>query len=121
MGLMRASASGIASACAFFVALLSGANAQNQNSQALSYNQSYENAVAQARQKCNELWSDHAFDSLRGKIQFDGDKKPSFKMLTSTERFAAKDKPLGDLAIQTLEKCRVAWELFAEVGDGMKG
>ena len=109
---MRVSASGIALACALFVALCApGANAQNQNSQPLSFNQSYENAVAQARQKCNELWSDHAFDSLRSKIQFDGEQKTSFKMLTSNERFPAKDKPIGDLAIQTLEKCRAAWAL----------
>jgi hypothetical protein len=107
---MRVSASGIVLACAFFVSVWSpGANAQNENSQPPSFNQSYENAVAQARQKCNELWSDHAFDSLRAKIQFDGEKKPNFKMLTSTERLPAKDKPLGDLAIQTLEKCRAAW------------
>ena len=107
---MRILASSIAFACGF-LAVVSGprANAQSQNSQPLSFNQSYENAAAQAQQKCNELWSDHAFDSFRNKIEFDGDKKPTFKMLTSTDRFAAKDKPIGDLAIQTLEKCRAAW------------
>jgi uncharacterized caspase-like protein len=30
-------------------------------------------------------------------------------MLTSTERVSAKDKPVADLAIKTLEKCRQAW------------
>jgi uncharacterized caspase-like protein len=109
---MRACASAIALACAFLALLLGlPASAQDQNSKSLFFNQSYESAVAQARQKCNELWSDHAFDSFRGKIQFDGEKKPTFKMLTSTDRLPAKDKPLGDLAIQTLEKCRTAWAL----------
>jgi uncharacterized caspase-like protein len=107
---MRVAASGITLTCALLVVLCGlGAHAQNQDSKSSFFNQSYEDAVAQARHKCNELWADHAFDSLRNKIQFDGDKKPNFKMLTNTERFAAKDKPLGDLAIQTLEKCRAAW------------
>lgn len=107
---MHIRASSIALACGF-LAVVCGlrANAQDQNSKASLINQPYVNAVAQAQQKCHELWSDHAFDSLRNKIQFDGQKKPTFKMLTSTERLPAKDKPLGDLAIQTLEKCRAAW------------
>jgi uncharacterized caspase-like protein len=107
---MRILASSIAFACGF-LAVVSGsrANAQDQNSKSSFYNHPYESALAQARQKCIELWSDHAFDSLRTKIQLDGEKKPTFKMLTSMERLPAKDKPLGDLAIQTLEKCRAAW------------
>lgn len=30
-------------------------------------------------------------------------------MLTSNEKVASKEKPLGDLAIKTMEKCRSAW------------
>jgi uncharacterized caspase-like protein len=81
---------------------------QTQQPNARSFNQTYEIAVAQARQKCHELWSDHAFDSLRTKIGLEGE-KPSFKMLTNTERFPARDKPVGDLAIKALENCRTAW------------
>jgi uncharacterized caspase-like protein len=106
---MRIGAGSVAIACGFLVVMCGlRANAQDQTSNPPSFYQTYQNAVAQARQKCHELWSDHAFDPLRSKIQV-GETKPSFKMLTSTERFPAKDKPLGDLFIQALEKCRSAW------------
>jgi len=107
---MRVYASGIALACGSVALICSlSANAQDQNSNASSFNQRYESAVAQAVQKCNELWSDHVFDPLRDKVQLKVGEKPSFKMLTSTERVSAKDKPVADLAIKTLEKCRQAW------------
>jgi hypothetical protein len=106
---MRTGASSIALAGGLLLAICGlGANAQDQNSKPPSFSQTYDNAVAQARQKCHELWSDHAFDSLRTKIELEGE-KPNFKMLTNTQRFLAKDKPTGDLAIQTLEECRKAW------------
>jgi hypothetical protein len=57
---LRTGSCSIALACAVF-AVVCGlrANAQDQHSKSSFFNQSYEDAVAQARQKCNELWSDH--------------------------------------------------------------
>jgi len=74
--------------------LSAASNAQDQNSNASSFNQRYESAVAQAVQKCNELWSDHVFDPLRDKVQLKVGEKPSFKMLTSTKGFQLKTNPL---------------------------
>jgi Caspase domain len=104
---MHRIASSISLACGL-LALVCGTRAIAQDSTSPSYNQVYENAVAQAEQKCNELWSDHVFDPLRDKIPLYWE-KPTFQMLTNTERFRFKDKPLGDLAMKTLEKCRSAW------------
>ena len=53
------------------------------------------------------LWSDHAFDPLRDKVSL-GEEKPTSPMLTNTERLRPEDKPLADLAIKTLERCRAA-------------
>ncbi len=72
------------------------------------FNQSYESAVAKARQECATLWADHAFDPLRDKINFREDKPPP-AMLTNSTRIRPKEKPLADLAITTLGKCRTAW------------
>ncbi len=84
------------------------AHAQAQQSNAPTFNESYESAFAKARQECTALWSDRAFDPLRSKIPLGGD-KPTFSMLTNTQKLQPKDKPLADLAIKTLEKCRAAY------------
>jgi hypothetical protein len=65
-------------------------------------------AMRKAAADCKALWADHAFDSLRDKIALEG--KPSFAMLTNAERLRPQDKPVADLAVKTLEKCRAAYE-----------
>ena len=82
--------------------------AQTQQPNATSFNQTYEVAKAKARDECKTLWSDRAFDPLRSKIPLD-EEKPAFSMLTNREKLRPKDKPLADLAIKTLEKCRAAY------------
>jgi Caspase domain len=67
--------------------------------------QTSDSAVAQARQACAELWSDHKFDPLRSKIPL-GDEKPTFEMLKNSERLRPKDRPLAELAIKAVEQCR---------------
>jgi uncharacterized caspase-like protein len=84
----------------------SGAMAQQVD--ATKFNQSYDSAVAKARQECATLWSDHAFDPLRDRINFSED-KPPLAMLTNTTRLHPKEKRLADLAIKMLERCRTAW------------
>ena len=81
--------------------------AQQQNVE--DFSQKYEKEVSKARTECSALWSNHDFDSLRTKIPF-GDEKPTFSMLKSIERLSRKDRPLADLAIKSLEKCRKAYE-----------
>ncbi len=81
---------------------------QAQQSNTPTFNKSYETTVAKAREECTTLWPDHAFDPLRDKIPL-GEEKPTFAMLKNTERLKAKDKPLADLAIKALEKCRAAY------------
>jgi hypothetical protein len=51
------------------------------------------------------LWADHAFDPIRDRFPFGGE-KPTFAMLTDQTRILAKDRPLAALAIKTIEKCR---------------
>lgn len=63
---------------------------------------------AKAKDVCKTLWSDRAFDALRVKIPL-GEEKPTFAMLKNAERLKAKDRPLADLAIKTLDKCRAAY------------
>ena len=63
---------------------------------------------AKAKDVCKTLWSDRAFDALRMKIPL-GEDKPTFAMLKNAERLKPKDRPLADLAIKTLEKCRAAY------------
>ena len=82
--------------------------AQAQEPHSPTFNQTYEGAFAQARAACKTLWSDRLFDPLRGKIPL-GEEKPTFSMLTNTEKLRSKDKPLADSAIKTLEKCRTAY------------
>ena len=69
---------------------------------------SFNITFAKAKDVCRTLWSDRAFDTLRVKIPL-GDDKPTFAMLKNIERLKAKDRPLADLAIKTLEKCRAAY------------
>ena len=87
---------------------VSNASVLAQQPDATKFNQSYESAVAKARQECATLWSDHVFDPLRDKINFSED-KPPLAMLTNSTRIRPKDKPLADLAIKMLERCRTAW------------
>src|ERR1700680_3410306 len=79
-----------------------------QQSNAANFNNTYESVVAKARETCATLWSDRAFDPLRVKIPL-GEEKPTFAMLKNIEKLQAKDRPLADLAIKALEKCRAAY------------
>jgi hypothetical protein len=89
--------------------LLAGSElALAQQPDATKFNQNYETALANARQECAALRGDHVFDPLRAKIAF-GETKPTFSMLTNSERVRPKDKPLADLAIKANEKCRQAY------------
>jgi hypothetical protein len=81
---------------------------QAQQSSAQTFNNSYESAVAKARETCTTLWSDHSLDPLRDKIPL-GDEKPTFAMLKNSEKLKVKDRPIADLAIKILEKCRSAY------------
>ena len=71
--------------------------------------ETFRTVYAKAQQECIALWSDHVFDPLRKKLPL-GEDKPTFSMLTNNEKLQAKDRPLADLAIKTLEKC---WSLYA--------
>jgi hypothetical protein len=71
--------------------------------------QTFQSALGKAQQQCTTLWSDHAFDTLRKKISLNDDESPTIEMLTNTERVRPKDKPIADLAIKTLAKCRAAY------------
>jgi Caspase domain len=93
-------------AAAFLYA--SGASVHAQQTNPTNFIQTYEAAVAKARQACATLWSDHIYDALRTKIPL-GEEKPTFQMLTNTERLHPKDKPVADAAIKTVEKCRTAY------------
>ena len=92
--------------CALFCGMCDHAQAQQSN--APTFNESFQSAFTKAHQECTALWSDHAFDSLRSRIPL-GDDKPTFSMLTNSQKLPPKDKPLADLAIKTLEKCRAAY------------
>jgi hypothetical protein len=83
-------------------------NVQAQQSNVQTFNNTYESAVAKARETCTTLWSDHALDPLRDKIPL-GDEKPTFAMLKNNEKLKVKDRPIADLAIKALEKCRSAY------------
>lgn len=103
---MRACASVITLAFGLF-ALICGfcLDAPAQQSNAPTPNETFESAFGKARQECLALWSDRAFDPLRKKLPLVED-KPTLSMLTNKEKLKAKDRPLADLAIKTLEKCR---------------
>jgi hypothetical protein len=72
------------------------------------FNQTYEAAIAKAQETCKALWADHVFDPVRDRIPL-GEEKPTFEMLKNSERMSPKDRPLADLAIKTLERCRAAY------------
>jgi len=104
--LMRASAVLVTLACGL-VALACGicTNARAQQSTTSTSNETFEAVFAKGHQECAALWSDHAFDLLRQKVPL-GDDKPTLSMLTNNEKLKPKDRPLADLAIKTMEKCR---------------
>ena len=107
----RAASITTAASLAFgLLALTSGISgfAQTPQSSTSSFNQTYEAAFAKAREDCNTLWSDHIFDPLRSRLPL-GEEKPTFSMLKNKEKLHSKDKPLADLAIKTVEKCRSAY------------
>jgi Caspase domain len=84
-----------------------GTSVRAQQPDATKFNQTYESAVAKAHEECHALWADPAFDPIRDKIPLEG--KPTFPMLKNSERLRPKDRPLADLAIKTLERCRAAY------------
>jgi Caspase domain/PDZ domain len=83
-------------------------NVNAQQSNTPTFINTYESVVAKARETCTTLWSDHAFDPLRDKIPL-GEEKPTFAMLKNSEKLKVKERPLAELAIKTLEKCREAY------------
>ena len=70
--------------------------------------ESFSQAFFKANAACKALWADHAFDSLRDKFPLGGE-NPSMAMLTSRLRLAPKDRPLADLAITAIQKCRALY------------
>lgn len=105
--LIKIEVSGLLALCISAFLSASGVQAQQPNSS--DFTQKYETEVAKARTECSRLWSNHDFDSLRTKIPL-GEEKPTFSMLKSVEKLNRKERPLADLAIKTLEKCRKAYE-----------
>jgi Caspase domain len=53
--------------------------------------------------------ADHGLDPLRDKIPFGEGQHPTTAMLANSERLRAEDKPVVDLAIKKVAKCREAW------------
>jgi hypothetical protein len=70
--------------------------------------QDFFTAYAKANSACMALWADRTFDPLRDKFPLDG-QDPTFAMLTDKTRLLPKDKPLADLAIKTIYKCRALY------------
>ena len=91
------------------IAFANAAGAEATTPPVQDFAKSYQAAITQAQQQCLALFADHAFDPLRTKIPLNGE-KPTFAMLTNTEKVGSKDKALAKLAVKTIEKCRVAWE-----------
>jgi hypothetical protein len=86
----------------------SNASVLAQQPDATKFNQTYETAFANAEAECKTLWADHAFDRFRDKISL-SEEKPTFSMLKNSERLNPKDRPIADLAMKTLERCRAAY------------
>jgi uncharacterized caspase-like protein len=84
------------------------ASVQSQQSDPIGFETTFKDNLAKAQDACKAIWSDHALDPLRTKIPF-GEDKPPFAMLKNTERLRLKDRPVADLAIKALEKCRAAY------------
>jgi hypothetical protein len=85
-----------------------GADVQAQQSDSVGFESTFKNNLAKAQEVCKAIWSDHDLDPLRAKIPF-GEDKPTFAMLKNTEKLKLKDRPVADLAIKALEKCRAAY------------
>jgi uncharacterized caspase-like protein len=85
-----------------------GWSAQAQQPSTVVFGSPYNVAVAKAVEDCRKLWADRIFDPLRDKVPL-GPQKPTMQMLTSSARLDAKDRPLGDLAIKVVERCRAAY------------
>jgi Caspase domain len=85
------------------------ANVRAQQSDAIKTPENYETAVAKARARCTALLADHGLDPLRDKIPFGEGQHPTTAMLANSERLRAEDKPVVDLAIKKVAKCREAW------------
>jgi hypothetical protein len=81
---------------------------QAQQSEAIGFENTFKNNLAKAQEDCKAIWLDHALDPLRARIPF-GEDKPTFAMLKNTERLKPKDRPVADLAIKALERCRAAY------------
>jgi uncharacterized caspase-like protein len=90
----------------FGTALCASVRAQQQD--ASQHPQDFSAAYLKADTACKVLWANHAFDPLRDKIPLGG-QKPTSAMLTNGARLLPKDRPLADLAIKTLEKCRALY------------
>ena len=86
----------------------SASSVQAQQPDATKFNQTYETASAKAREECQTIWADRAFDPIRGKIPLMGE-KPTFSMLKNFERLRPKDRPLAELTMKANERCRAAW------------
>jgi hypothetical protein len=84
------------------------ANVPAQQPDATNFDQTFETVIAKAQRDCVALYADHAFDPLRDKVAL-GEDKPTFAMLTNSARLRPSDKPIADLAIKTLEKCRAGY------------
>jgi len=104
---MRASVGVAALALGLFVSAcgITCVNAQAQQPNASQQAETFATVYPKAHQECLALWSDHAFDWLRKKIPLN-DEKAILSMLTSNEKLLNKEKPIADLAVKTLEKCR---------------
>ena len=89
------------------VAILLSSVGSGVQAQQSDFENTFKNNLAKAEEVCKALWSDHALDPLRAKIPL-GEDKPTFAMLKNTERLKLKDRPVADLAIKALEKCRAA-------------
>ena len=70
--------------------------------------QDFATAYSKAHAACVALWADHTFDSLRDKFPLGGT-TPTFAMLTDQTRILPKDRPLAELAIKTMGKCRALY------------
>ena len=91
-----------------FLAAFASVSAYAQQQEATQQPQDFSTAFSNANAACMALWADHAFDPLRDKFPFGGE-KPTFGMLTDRTRVLPKDRPLAELAIKTLGKCKALY------------
>jgi uncharacterized caspase-like protein len=88
-----------------FVILSICASVYAQQQEAPQQPQDFATAFQKAHTACMALLADHAFDPIRDKFPWEG-QKPTFAMLTDPTRVLPKDRPLAELAIKTIEKCK---------------